>query len=122
MGVGATPFEPSPSRASGSSSKRAREQSTPSDPNNSTLFIGGIASFVTEEVLRREFSAFGVVEGVKLPHNKTGFGFVRFKSRAAAERAKKEISGNHYASLNPNKAVRLEWASEQVSLSCQREM
>jgi RNA recognition motif-containing protein len=97
--------------------KRPRQVMAPDDPNNSTLFIGGTGSHVTEDVLWREFSIFGEVEAVRVPVNKTGFAFVRFRTRENAQRAKDELSGTHFISLNPHKPVRLEWASEQLAIS-----
>lgn len=96
--------------------KRPRQLMSPDDPNNTTIFIGGTANHVTEELLWREFSTFGELEAVRVPVNKTGFAFVRFKSRDCAQRAKDEISGTPFASLNPNRPVRIEWASEQIPI------
>jgi RNA recognition motif-containing protein len=96
--------------------KRPRQVMSPDDPNNSTLFIGGTGPHVTEDILWREFSIFGEVEAVRVPVNKTGFAFVRFKTRDNAQRAKDELSGTHFISLNPSKPVRLEWASEQLAV------
>lgn len=96
--------------------KRPRQLMSPDDPNNTTIFIGGTANHVTEELLWREFSSFGELEAVRVPVNKTGFAFVRFKSRDCAQRAKDEVSGTPFASLNPNRPVRIEWASEQIPI------
>lgn len=97
--------------------KRPRQLMSPDDPNNTTIFIGGTGTHITEDLLWREFSSFGELEAVRVPVNKTGFAFVRFKRREDAERAKSELSGTHFISLNPNKPVRIEWASEQISVS-----
>lgn len=96
--------------------KRPRQLMSPDDPNNTTLFIGGTASHVTEDLLWREFSTFGELHAVRVPLNKTNFAFVRFKSRNCAQRAKDEVSRTHFVSLNPNKPVRVEWASEQIPI------
>lgn len=96
--------------------KRPRQLMSPDDPNNTTLFIGGTASHVTEDLLWREFSTFGELHAVRVPLNKTNFAFVRFKSRDCAQRAKDEVSHTHFVSLNPNKPVRIEWASEQIPI------
>eukprot|EP00177_Eucheuma_denticulatum_P002944 GFKZ01005291.1.p1 GENE.GFKZ01005291.1~~GFKZ01005291.1.p1 ORF type:complete len:523 (+),score=53.75 GFKZ01005291.1:901-2469(+) len=97
--------------------KRPRQLMSPDDPNNTTIFIGGTGNHITEDLLWREFSTFGELEAVRVPVNKTGFAFVRFKRREDAERAKNELSGTHFISLNPNKPVRIEWASEQIAVS-----
>lgn len=101
----------------GPTHKRPRQVMAPDDPNNTTLFIGGTGPHVTEEVLWREFSIFGELEAVRVPVTKTGFAFVRFKTRDAAQRAKNELSGTHFISLNASKPVRLEWASEQLAVT-----
>jgi hypothetical protein len=98
-------------------SKRPRQTMAPDDPNNTTLFIGGTGTHVTEDILWREFAIFGELEAVRVPVNKTGFAFVRFKTREAAQRAKDDISGTHFISLNTHKPVRLEWASEQLAIT-----
>lgn len=100
-----------------STNKRPRQLMSPDDPSNTTLFIGGTANHVSEDLLWREFSTFGELQAVRVPLNKTNFAFVRFKSRNCAQRAKDEISRTHFVSLNPNKPVRVEWASEQIPTS-----
>lgn len=97
--------------------KRPRQLMSPDDPNNTTIFIGGTGSHITEDLLWREFATFGELEAVRVPVNKTGFAFVRFKTRESAQRAKDELSGTHFISLNPNKPVRIEWASEQIAIT-----
>ena len=97
--------------------KRPRQLMSPDDPNNTTIFIGGTGSHITDELLWREFHTFGELDGVRVPVNKTGFAFVRFKTRECAQRAKDELSGTHITSLNPHKPVNIEWASEQIPVS-----
>jgi RNA recognition motif-containing protein len=96
--------------------KRPRQVLSPDDPSNTSLFIGGTGPHVTEDVLWREFSIFGELEAARVPVNKTGFAFVRFKTREAAQRAKDDLSGTHFISLNASKPVRVEFASEQLSI------
>eukprot|EP00173_Palmaria_palmata_P004813 Plantae.Rhodophyta-Palmaria_palmata.ctg7337.p1 GENE.Plantae.Rhodophyta-Palmaria_palmata.ctg7337~~Plantae.Rhodophyta-Palmaria_palmata.ctg7337.p1 ORF type:complete len:231 (-),score=21.69 Plantae.Rhodophyta-Palmaria_palmata.ctg7337:129-743(-) len=98
-------------------SKRPRQTMAPDDPNNTTLFIGGTGPHVTEDVLWREFSIFGELDAVRVPVNKTGFAFVRFKARETAQAAKDGLSGTHFISLNQHKPVRLEWAAEQLAIN-----
>lgn len=100
-----------------STNKRPRQVMSPDDPNNTTIFIGGTGSHITDDLLWREFSTFGELDAVRVPVNKTGFAFVRFKNRDCAQRAKEELSGTHFASLNPHKPVRIEWASEQIPIT-----
>ncbi len=105
------------SNAGGSATnKRPRQTMAPDDPNNTTLFIGGTASHVNEDILWREFAHFGEIEAVRVPTNKTGFCFVRFKTRDSAVRAKEEMARAHIVALNPHKPVRLEWATEQIAV------
>ncbi|XP_026392580.1 polyadenylate-binding protein RBP45-like isoform X2 [Papaver somniferum] len=65
---------------------KATYQSTPggtqneSDPNNTTIFVGGLDSNVTEENLRQVFSQFGELSHVKIPVGKR-CGFVQFDNR-----------------------------------------
>lgn len=109
---------PHPASAHGpSTNKRPRQLMAPDDPTNTTIFIGGTAPHITEELLWREFSSFGELDGVRVPVNKTGFAFVRFKTRQAAQRAKDTLSGSHVPPLNPHKPIRVEWASERIPVS-----
>ncbi|KAF9684285.1 hypothetical protein SADUNF_Sadunf04G0102100 [Salix dunnii] len=50
------------------------------DSNNTTIFVGGIDSDVTDEDLRQPFSQFGEVVSVKIPVGK-GCAFVQFANR-----------------------------------------
>ena len=66
----------------------ANAQPHPSDydPTNTTLFIGGLSSSVTEEDLRVLFGRYGDIVYTKIPPGK-GCGFVQFVQRPAAEAA-----------------------------------
>ena len=66
----------------------ANSQAHPSDydPTNTTLFIGGLSSSVTEEDLRVLFGRYGDTVYTKIPPGK-GCGFVQFVQRPAAEAA-----------------------------------
>jgi RNA recognition motif-containing protein len=66
----------------------ANAQPHPSDydPSNTTLFIGGLSSSVTEEDLRVLFGRYGDIVYTKIPPGK-GCGFVQFVQRPAAEAA-----------------------------------
>ncbi|KAL8554457.1 hypothetical protein ACS0TY_002597 [Phlomoides rotata] len=50
------------------------------DTSNTTIFVGGLDSDVTDEELRRSFDPFGEVLTVKIPAGK-GCGFVQFANR-----------------------------------------
>ena len=56
------------------------------DPTNTTLFIGGLSSSVTEEDLGVLFGRYGDIVYTKIPPGK-GCGFAQFVQRAAAEAA-----------------------------------
>lgn len=94
--------------------KRPRNPISPDDPNNTTLFIGGTGPYLQEDALWREFSLYGELIAVRLPATRRGFAFVRFRSREAATNAKNALSGQQVPSLNNLKAIRIEWATEQV--------
>jgi RNA recognition motif-containing protein len=57
-----------------------------SDPTNTTLFIGNLASSVTDEDLRRTFGQYGQIVYTKVPTGKN-CGFVQFVHRSEAEQA-----------------------------------
>ncbi|KAA8493464.1 Polyadenylate-binding protein RBP47C' [Porphyridium purpureum] len=98
--------------------KRRRDQgSVPSgvtDESITTLFVGGTIPSIQEGTLWEEFSAHGTVQAVKLPISKTGFAFVRFATRADAESAKNALNMSSVPSINPHRAIRVEWAAEQL--------
>nr|GLL28510.1 polyadenylate-binding protein RBP47-like [Ipomoea trifida] len=107
----ATPKKPSTqhqhsSQAGGFASNGAQTQGSQSDgdSSNTTIFVGGLDSDVTEEELRQSFIQFGDVVSVKIPAGK-GCGFVQFASRSAAEDALEKVNG----SVIGKQTVRLSW-------------
>lgn len=74
------------------------------DPNNTTVFVGGLSGFVTEDELRNHFMAFGEITYVKIPPGK-GCGFVQFTTRQSAETAIAQMQGYPIG----NSRVRLSW-------------
>ena len=78
------------------------------DPNNTTVFVGGLSSFVTEDELRSFFQGFGEITYVKIPPGK-GCGFVQFVQRHAAEMAINQMQGYPIG----NSRVRLSWGRSQ---------
>ena len=80
----------------------------PTDPTNTTVFVGGLSSPVTEDELRRYFSPFGDIVYVKIPPNK-GCGFVQFVSRLSAETAIHQMNGYQIG----NSRIRLSWGRSQ---------
>eukprot|EP00198_Chlamydomonas_reinhardtii_P008883 XP_001698220.1 predicted protein [Chlamydomonas reinhardtii] len=62
------------------------------DPQNTTLFVGGLSAHVSEDALRGVFGRYGEISYVKIPPGK-GCGFVHFADRQAAEYAMQEVNG-----------------------------
>ncbi|KAK9381824.1 uncharacterized protein V2V93DRAFT_202397 [Kockiozyma suomiensis] len=78
------------------------------DPNNTTVFVGGLSGYVTEDELRSFFAGFGEITYVKIPPGK-GCGFVQFVQRHAAEMAINQMQGYPIG----NARVRLSWGRSQ---------
>lgn len=74
------------------------------DPTNTTLFIGGLSTGVSEEELRAIFARYGDVVYTKIPQGK-GCGFVQFVNRPDAEIAMQEMNGQIVGSS----AIRISW-------------
>lgn len=87
----------------------------PADPNNTTVFVGGIDPSVTHDVLRGAFSQFGEITGIKIPTGK-GCGFVEFASHEAAAKVLQELNGS---AIIGNSQVRLSWGRPTLKQSTQ---
>ncbi|XP_042377403.1 RNA-binding protein L-like isoform X1 [Zingiber officinale] len=74
------------------------------DPNNTTLFVGGLDSNVTDDLLHHTFGLYGEILYVKIPVGKR-CGFVQFANRTSAEEALKMLSGTSLGGQN----IRLSW-------------
>ncbi|KAM0868389.1 hypothetical protein ACQ4PT_041373 [Festuca glaucescens] len=74
------------------------------DPNNTTIFVGGLDPNVTEDALKLVFAPFGEVIHVKIPVGKR-CGFVQFINRPSAEQALQLLQGTLIGGQN----VRLSW-------------
>ncbi|KAG8046680.1 hypothetical protein GUJ93_ZPchr0008g12942 [Zizania palustris] len=74
------------------------------DPNNTTIFVGGLDSNVTEDVLKQVFTPYGDVVHVKIPIGKR-CGFVQYSNRSSAEEALQILQGTLVGGQN----VRLSW-------------
>ncbi|KAE8651855.1 polyadenylate-binding protein RBP47 [Cucumis sativus] len=75
-----------------------------SESNNTTIFVGGLDSDVSDEDLKQAFSKFGDVVSVKIPIGK-GCGFVQFANRKNAEDAIQGLNGT----VIGKQTVRLSW-------------
>lgn len=78
------------------------------DPNNTTVFVGGLSGYVTGDELRSYFVSFGDITYVKIPPGK-GCGFVQFVQRQSAEAAITQMQGYPIG----NSRVRLSWGRSQ---------
>ena len=76
------------------------------DPSNTTLFVGGLGSTVTGEMLMQAFRQFGQLVYVKIPVGKR-CGFVQFSNRASAEVALQMLHGT----VLGQRQIRLSWAT-----------
>jgi RNA recognition motif-containing protein len=84
-------------------------QSVPySDPNNTTVFVGGLAPGVPEQTLAELFQPFGNIFNVKIPPGK-GCGFIKFEKREDAEAAIAAMQGFPIGGSR----VRLSWGRQQ---------
>eukprot|EP00271_Cylindrocystis_brebissonii_P022328 TRINITY_DN8554_c0_g1_i1.p1 TRINITY_DN8554_c0_g1~~TRINITY_DN8554_c0_g1_i1.p1 ORF type:complete len:507 (-),score=82.58 TRINITY_DN8554_c0_g1_i1:834-2354(-) len=74
------------------------------EPNNTTIFVGGLDPHVSDDELRQAFSVFGMLTYVKIPYGK-GCGFVQFQHRAHAAEALRRMHGQQIG----QQTVRLSW-------------
>lgn len=82
----------------------------PTDPSNTTVFVGGLSSPVTEEELQYIFSSFGEVSYVKIPPGK-GCGFIQYVHRSSAEQAIERMNGFAIGTSR----IRLSWGRSQAT-------
>ncbi|XP_010443072.1 PREDICTED: polyadenylate-binding protein RBP45A [Camelina sativa] len=75
-----------------------------SDPNNTTVFVGGLDTNVTDDELKSIFGQFGELIHVKIPPGKR-CGFVQFANRASAEHALSVLNGTQLG----GQSIRLSW-------------
>ncbi|KAK4491721.1 hypothetical protein RD792_002490, partial [Penstemon davidsonii] len=75
-----------------------------SDPNNTTIFVGGLDPNVMDEHLKQVFSQYGELIHVKIPLGKR-CGFVQFADRSCAEQALSNLNGT----MIGGQTVRLSW-------------
>ncbi|KAK1391836.1 polyadenylate-binding protein RBP45-like [Heracleum sosnowskyi] len=87
-----------------------------SDPNNTTIFVGGLDTNVSENELRTVFGRFGELTHVKIPVGKR-CGFVQFSNRANAEQALSVLNNTLLGGQN----IRLSWGRSPSSKQAQPE-
>ncbi|KFK31830.1 hypothetical protein AALP_AA6G163800 [Arabis alpina] len=81
------------------------------DSLNTTIFVGGLDSSVSDEDLREPFAKFGEITSVKIPIGK-GCGFIQFVNRGDAEEALEKLNG----SVIGKQTVRLSWGRNPAKL------
>ena len=80
------------------------------DPNNTTVFVGGLSSLISEDTLKTFFAPFGAIAYVKIPPGK-GCGFVSFLRKIDAERAIERMQGFPVGGCR----IRLSWGRSQCT-------
>lgn len=98
--------------------RRLSEEPSTTSPDSvltTTLFLGDLPFLCTETSLRELFSRYGEIERLQLKKSARdpqrahlGFGFVKFTSRASAERALLELNGHFFL----GRALRVGWADD----------
>ncbi|XP_042390709.1 RNA-binding protein L-like isoform X2 [Zingiber officinale] len=86
------------------------------DPNNTTIFVGGLDPNVTDDILRQAFGLYGELVYVKIPVGKR-CGFVQFANRANAEEALRQLNGTPVG----GQSVRLSWGRSPANKQPQQD-
>ncbi|URE13557.1 RNA-binding protein C23E6.01c [Musa troglodytarum] len=102
-----------PSNASYQTTQSAESEN---DPNNTTIFVGGLDPNVTDDHLRQVFSPYGEIVYIKIPVGKR-CGFVQFANRANAEEALQMLNGTLLGGQN----VRLSWGRSPTNKQPQQD-
>ncbi|KAH9548561.1 hypothetical protein CY35_11G093700 [Sphagnum magellanicum] len=103
-----TPYQVT--QAYGGASVPPQSSLSDGNPNNTTIFVGGLDPSVTDEELKSVFGQFGELVYVKIPVGK-GCGFVQFTHRANAEDALQRLQGTVIGA----QSVRLSWGRSPVN-------
>ncbi|KAK6205607.1 negative growth regulatory protein [Scheffersomyces amazonensis] len=101
---------PIPPAAAAAVAAAAIQNQSFSDPNNTTVFVGGLSSEVNEPTLFTLFKPFGLIQQVKIPPGKN-CGFIKYSTREEAEEAIAAMQGF----IISGNRVRLSWG--RVSLN-----
>ncbi|XAR67456.1 hypothetical protein NMG60_11002226 [Bertholletia excelsa] len=94
--------------------QNSQENPGENDPNNTTIFVGGLDESVSDDHLRQVFSQFGELVHVKIPAGKR-CGFVQFVDRACAEQALSMLNGTQLGGQN----IRLSWGRSPANKQSQ---
>jgi polyadenylate-binding protein len=70
-----------------------------SNPGKSSLFVGDLAIFCTEDDLHKTFQPYGVITEVKIMRSEEtkrnlSYGFIKFATAASAREAMAKLNGN----------------------------
>ncbi|GAC96974.1 mRNA binding post-transcriptional regulator [Pseudozyma hubeiensis SY62] len=103
-----TPSSAPPMMQQGGGGPSGNPGDSAADPNNTTVFVGGLSSLISEATLRRYFEHFGEITYVKIPPGK-GCGFVQYVRKQDAENAIQRMNG--FPILNSK--IRLSWGRSQ---------
>ncbi|XP_024539827.1 polyadenylate-binding protein RBP47B' isoform X2 [Selaginella moellendorffii] len=98
------PSAPAPQKVTTFATSPLQNVPNDNDPNNTTIFVGGLDPAVSEEELQKTFGEFGELVYVKIPPGK-GCGFVQFTHRSCAE----EALGKLHGTMIRQQAIRLSW-------------
>ncbi|KAG2536881.1 hypothetical protein PVAP13_9NG230100 [Panicum virgatum] len=103
-------------QASSATYQNTQGTDSDNDPNNTTVFVGGLDPSVTDELLRQTFSPYGELLYVKIPVGKR-CGFVQYSNRASAEEAIRVLNGTQLG----GQSVRLSWGRSPANKQPQQE-
>ncbi|XP_054716049.1 nucleolysin TIAR-like isoform X1 [Uloborus diversus] len=78
-----------------------------SSPTNCTVYCGGIAQGLTDDLMQKTFSAFGAIQEIRVFKDK-GYAFIRFATKEAATHA---IVASHNTEIN-GQTVKCSWGKE----------
>lgn len=81
---------------------------------NTNLFVGDLDPAITTEQLREAFRPFGPIVEEETFVKQLNYGFVKFKHRAHAEKAKREMDGK----LLGSRPIRLGWGDSNTQKHC----
>lgn len=78
-----------------------------SSPTNCTVYCGGFTNGISEELMQKTFSPFGVIQDIRVFKDK-GYAFIRFATKEAATHA---IESTHNTEIN-GQTVKCFWGKE----------
>ncbi|XP_035210468.1 nucleolysin TIAR-like isoform X3 [Stegodyphus dumicola] len=78
-----------------------------SSPTNCTVYCGGIAQGLSDDLMQKTFSAFGAIQEIRVFKDK-GYAFIRFATKEAATHA---IVATHNTEIN-GQTVKCSWGKE----------